>query len=117
MREFRDGTVWCSSSSGFRLEQQLFESVRDRRPKPSNWKPGADSVASIAEDDLLPPPDPALKTQDSRFERFALPAANEQAEGVAARFRAIGAVGNGSQAAEAADRLDDALRRLKSERP
>ena len=117
MREFRDGSAWTAASSGYQLERELFESVRTRRPKPSNWKPGSENLSAHTEDDLIPRPEQLDQFQERAFEPFLTPARTGDTDGLAARFRAIGAADLAADATDASDRLDEALRRLRSERP
>jgi len=117
MREFRDGAVWTVSASGFRCERQLFDSVRSRRPKPSNWRPGTGPEDDQVDGDQIPQPQVSGDSSGPVYERFAPDPVSEDPDGVAARFRAIAGSSSEAEQSGAADRLDEALRRLKSERP
>ncbi len=117
MREFRDGAAWTASATGFRCENQLFEAVRDRRPKPSTWRPGAGADPGETGNQEIPTPYVSGGIRMPEFESFAANPISEDADGMAARFRAIAAAETQPEAVNAAERLDEALRRLKSERP
>ena len=116
MREFRDGAAWTSSAVGFRCESELFESVREGRPKQSTWRPGAGPDQGHAEGAQLPVPELRGEGAEPAYERFAANPVSDDRNRIAARFRAIAGSEPGSGEPSAAERLDAALRRLKSER-
>jgi len=95
----------------------MFEAVRDRRPKASTWRPGLGADSGETGNQEIPKPYVSGGIPKPEFESFAANPISEEADGVAARFRAIAATETQPEAANAADRLDEALRRLKEARP